>query len=87
MKRKENVYGVILDFNGDETLATSDGAILVGSVEDMRRVFGGLVTRFVPIGTKVTVPLKQIREHAPGMFVKLVDGEPDEKAKETWISL
>jgi hypothetical protein len=76
---EDKIYGVVLDFNGDETLATSDRAILVGSVQDMRRVFGGLVSRFVPIGPKNTVKLKQIREHAPGMFVKLVDGEPDDR--------
>lgn len=76
MKNREVTYGVVLDFgNDDEVLATWGGSILVGSVEDMRQVFGGLVSRFVPIDAKTTVSLIAIREHAPGMFVKLVDGQ------------
>jgi hypothetical protein len=76
MKKREITYGVVLDLgDDDEVLATWGGSIIVGTIEDLRRVFGGMVTRFVPIDAKTTVSLVAIREHAPGMFVKLVDGQ------------
>ena len=87
LKPRKITYGVLLEFSDAEVLATWDGCILVGTVEDQRRVFGGMVTRFVPIdAANTTVALKEIREHAPGMFAKLVDGEPleDGQAVTTW---
>jgi hypothetical protein len=76
MKKREITYGVVLKFSDDdEVLVTWGGSIIVGTTEDLRRVFGGMVVRFVPIDANTTVSMVAIREHAPGMFVRLVDGQ------------
>lgn len=67
-------FGVVLRFSNDRMLATSDGAVLIGSKEDLGRVFGGLVVDYVPIDTANTsITLKEVRQHVPDMFKRLVD--------------
>lgn len=74
MKARRIRYGVVLRFGSDRVLTTADGAVIIGSKEDMGRVFGGLLTDYVPIDTANTsIALKEIRQHVPDMFKKLVD--------------
>lgn len=66
---REIVYGVVLDFDGVQVLATADAAVIVGKHTDMHKVFGGLLAAYVPIdAANSSIKLIDIRAHAPGMF-------------------
>jgi len=64
-----NKYAVTMKFDqGEPVLATYNGKLIVGSEMDMRRFAGKMLGALVAVSFLTTVPMLEIRKHAPELF-------------------
>jgi hypothetical protein len=70
MQQKYAAVILLSNTNGSTALATHAGAIIVGSRQDIHKLFGSLLVQLVPISSKTTVQQIEAREHAPEVFAK-----------------
>lgn len=65
---RPELFGVVIKTIDGPALVTTDGQIIVGTKQDMEKLFGALVDSLVPISPLTSVPLKNIRVHVEDFF-------------------
>lgn len=67
-------WGAVLKFSeGDESIVSWDGKLIIGTEEDMRFFAGKMLVQLVPVSDLCSVPTIDIREHAPAALFERID--------------